>query len=223
MFFFTIVIILFLFCPLINAEKYYGITTGLHLSQLQNNDMDTSPFSLDTSYLKTINAGLLYGHSLSSFDYIQAELTYSIFGENVLDQGTDVNTYFNYIRFNLLYKIKLSTDKPMSLLFFVGPSVGFNTSAKIIRRNAGDDFEYVIKNAKQFDSAIMFGTGFSFLIGKVELQVEGRYLKSVSSILEDVQPRFERNSGFMANELSGKAWDWRNKVISIQLALTKNF
>jgi outer membrane protein with beta-barrel domain len=131
---------------------------------------------------------------LSEFFFFQPEILFSMKGAKFSYPGVDVTDHLNYIEVPVLIKFVLSNYGNTNPYALLGPSIGFNTSAKYkVEEHGGDDFEEKLDHIASTDVGIVFGLGFDIRI----IVVEARYTLGVTSI-DDSEHEYDIKNGVIS-------------------------
>jgi len=140
---------------------------------------------------------------------IQPEVYYSMKGAKQKASGdgfsVDAEIKLDYFEIPVLLKLliplKGSGVKPF---VFAGPSLAFNSTAKVKGESGGVSAEIDIKDdVTSTDFSLVFGGGIGFPVGKGELGFDARYILGLSTIDDTVDPDEIKNAVININVYYG--------------------
>jgi len=108
-----------------------------------------------------------------------------------LDFSQSIKTTLDYLEIPLLIRFSPATEGSIDPIFYAGPSLGFNVSAKLKSiTNGEEEIEDIRHQIEGFDLGIVVGAGVVFGEGRlryntVRYTVEGRFTTGYSDILVD--------------------------------------
>jgi len=100
----------------------------------------------------------------------------------------DISVNFNYIEIPLLLKATLPTGGKIKPSVYVGPALGFLTSAKVSAEGSSVDIKEYFDSV---DFGIVAGAGIGIEMEKGMLSFEARYERSMSSVAKKGALAFE--------------------------------
>jgi hypothetical protein len=140
-----------------NAQHRFFITGGLNLAKA-----DIVPaIDADFGKLTGFDGGMGAEFNISKHFAVQPELNYSMQGGKVESNGNALQIKLNYITVPVLAKLMPAEG----LGIFLGPQVGFLTSAK--SKYSGQKEQNAISELKQIDYMGVFGAEYRFRMGLV--------------------------------------------------------
>jgi hypothetical protein len=171
----------------------FGIKGGMTLANLTG---DTEGLDSKTGFMIGGFAAFPMGESMS----LQPEIYYVEKGAKETVQvgvgeavrNVDVKYKLNYIDIPILFKYTMAGEGAR-LHLLAGPSIGFNTTAKITAEGQEEDFKDFIKST---DFGLVFGAGVNFQ----KFLVEARYNLGLTNINDD--PEFPDDS------VKNSAWNF---------------
>ncbi len=185
------------------AQMQIGPRAGLNIANLAGDDADFLGESLDSR--TGFNGGIFFMYQFSDLFAIQPEAYYTMKGATLSINSVDLTISLDYIEVPVLLKlvipVKGSNIRPS---IFAGPSVGFNTTAKVKVEADGESEEEDIKeDVKSTDFGLVFGGGIGFMVGKNELGFDIRYILGLSSIDDSSDEVDLKNTAFSFNVYFG--------------------
>ena len=190
-----------LFITPLNAQMQIGPKAGLNIANAVGDD--ATFFGIDLESRTGFTGGIFFMFQFSSLIAIQPEAYYAMKGATLSGENSDITFSLDYIEVPVLLKLIIpvvgSNIRPS---VFAGPSVGFNTTAKIKIESDGESAEEDVKeDVKSTDFGLVFGGGIGIMIGKNELGFDIRYILGLSSL----------------DDTSSNADDIKNAVISFNM------
>ena len=170
-----------------------GLKAGLNIANVGGSDADNlvsedESISLDS---KTgFEGGIFFIYQFSNMFAIQPEVYYSMKGATYSEGGGELTLSLDYIEVPLLFKllipIQSSNVRPA---VFVGPSVGFNSTANVKIEFDGESDELDLKDeTTSTEFSLVFGGGVGFGVGNNEVGVEIRYILGLNSFDDSEDP-----------------------------------
>jgi len=180
--FFTVLITVLIICSTSYAQIQIGPKAGLNIANIGGDDSDFLGESLDSR--TGFSGGIFFMYQFNKFFAIQPEAYYSMKGATINIMGVDITLEFDYIEVPLLLKLIIPVEgSNIRPSIFAGPSVGFNTTAKISGEGNGQTVEQDLKDdTKSTDFSLAFGGGIGFMVGANELGFDVRYILGLSTI-----------------------------------------
>jgi len=192
---FTAFLILFLTITSMSfAQMQLGVKGGLNIANVGGSDADylvdeDVEISLDSR--TGFEGGLFFMYQFNKMFAIQPEAYYTMKGATYSEDQGELCLSLDYIEvpvlFKLLIPIQGSNIRPT---VFVGPSVGFNTTAKVTVEYNGDTILDVdLKDeTTSTEFCLVFGGGIGFGVGNNEVGVEIRYILGLNSFDDASDP-----------------------------------
>ncbi len=173
--FVLVIMVIFLVYPIhaqVSLKK--GFHAGLNIADLSGDDVLDNHESF-----KTANAGLFLQFKLLNLIALQPEINYTQRGA-VFKEGSITNTVkLDYVQIPVLLKIKFPILGILPTSIFGGPSIAFNTRAKVKTEGAGSSFQVDIKdNIKDVETGAVAGVGLEFGM----LMLDARYTVGLGTI-----------------------------------------
>ena len=198
----TLLFILAAFTSLSLAQIQIGPKAGLNIASIGGDDADQilNGQSLDS---KTgFAGGVFFMYQFSKMFAIQPEAYYTMKGATYKEDGGELTISLDYIEIPILMKLIIPIDDSnIRPSIFVGPVIGFNTTAKSKIEINGESFENDFKDdTKSTEFSLAFGGGIGFMVGKNELGADIRYILGLSTFDESSDP-----------------WDLKNNVINFNV------
>ena len=169
-----------LFITPLNAQMQIGPKAGLNIANFVGDDANF--FGIDFESRTGFTGGIFFMFQFSSLFAIQPEAYYTMKGATLSGENSDITWSLDYIEVPVLLKLIIpvvgSNIRPS---VFAGPSVGFNTTAKIKSESEEQDIK---EDVKSTDFGLVFGGGIGIMIGKNELGFDIRYILGLS-LLDD--------------------------------------
>lgn len=186
-----------LFITPLNAQMQIGPKAGLNIANAVGDD--ATIFGIDLESRTGFTGGIFFMFQFSSLFAIQPEAYYTMKGATLSGENSDITFSFDYIEVPVLLKLIIPVEgSNIRPSVFAGPSVGFNTTAKIKSESEEQDVKEDIKST---DFGLVFGGGIGIMIGKNELGFDIRYILGLSSL----------------DDTSSNADDIKNAVISFNM------
>ncbi len=185
-----------LFITPLNAQMQIGPKAGLNIANFVGDDANF--FGIDLESRTGFTGGIFFMFQFSSLFAIQPEAYYTMKGAILSGENSDITWSLDYIEVPVLLKLIIPVEgSNIRPSVFAGPSVGFNTTAKIKSESEEQDIK---EDVKSTDFGLVFGGGIGFMVGKNELGVDIRYILGLSSIDD-----------------SSEAFDLKNTAISFNV------
>lgn len=187
----TILFVSFMLVSLSYAQMQLGVKAGLNLANLSGDDIE------DTDARTGFAGGVFFMYQFSEMFAIQPEIYYTMKGATQKDviPGVDVEVKGDYIEIPVLLKLiiplKGSGVRPA---IFAGPSLSFNTSAKMKMEYLGTTVEEDMEDIKSTDFGLVFGAGIGFPVGNGELGFDARYILGLTT-LDDSADEYDVKNG----------------------------
>jgi len=181
--YFTLLLIVAAFTSVSFAQMQIGPKAGLNIANISGDDADNLiGESLDS---KTgFAGGVFFMYQFNKMFAIQPEVYYSMKGATYKEGGGEFTATLDYFEVPLLIKLIIPIEgSNVRPAIFVGPAVGFNSTAKVKFEFDGESEEMDIKDdVTSTDFSLIFGGGVGFMVGKNEIGVDIRYILGLSSI-----------------------------------------
>jgi len=168
--------LLTLFITPLNAQTQIGPKAGLNIANVVGDDAQF--FNQDLDSRTGFTGGIFFMHQFSNLFAIQPEAYYTMKGATLNRTSADITFSFDYIEVPVLLKLIIPVEgSNVRPSIFAGPSLGFNTTAKVkVEADTGESEEEDIKeDVKSTDIGLVFGAGIGIMIGKNELGFDIRY------------------------------------------------
>ena len=122
-------------------------------------------------------------YQFSDLFAIQPEAYYTMKGGSRDYNGANLTVSFDYIEVPFLLKLIIPVEgSNIRPSIFAGPSIGFNTTAKIKLEVNGESAEEDLEDVKSTDVSLAFGGGIGFMVGGNELGFDVRYILGLTTI-----------------------------------------
>ncbi len=186
----TILFVSFMLVSLSYAQMQLGVKAGLNLANLSGDDIE------DTDARTGFAGGVFFMYQFSEMFAIQPEVYYTMKGATQKDvfPGVDATIKGDYFEIPVLLKLIIplrgSGIKPA---IFAGPSLAFNTSAKIKIEADGESFEEDLEDIKSTDFGLVFGAGLGFPVGNGELGFDVRYILGLTTVDDSAEEADVKN------------------------------
>lgn len=162
------------------AQMQLGPKLGLNISNLHGNDAGESKSKLG------FTVGAFFNVKLNDYLAIQPEVYYTTKGAKdttIYDnQSYDYTFALEYVEIPLLVKVLIPLGSKIRSTIFVGPSIAFNSSAKVKTDVDGvileADYDYI----KSTELGLVLGAGIGFPMGKNEIGFDARYNLGLTTI-----------------------------------------
>jgi len=200
------------------TELHYGLKGGVDVSKLRGDFFD--PFLSDVSFDHQV--GFVFGGfvawQLNDIVALQPEFLWvrkTSEAEASLPEiglSQTIRPTLDYIEIPLLVRFSPTTEGSIDPIFYAGPSLGFNVSAKLkTRANGEEDVEDISNQIRGLDVGIVVGGGIIFGEGRlrystVRYMLEGRLTTGYTDILVD-------------EEAGGSAGNFKNSTFSIMAGI----
>lgn len=186
-----------LFITPLNAQMQIGPKAGLNIANFVGDDANF--FGKDFESRTGFTGGIFFMFQFSSLFAIQPEAYYTMKGATLSGENSDITFSLDYIEVPVLLKLIIPVEgSNIRPSVFAGPSVGFNTTAKIKSEFEEQDIK---EDVKSTDFGLVFGGGIGIMIGKNELGFDIRYILGLSSL----------------DDTSSNADDIKNAVINFNM------
>lgn len=163
-----------------NAQMHAGLKAGLNISDVVVNDLEDAPPNFDTKL--GMVGGVYFNYQFHKLFAVQPEVYYTMKGAKLKDDYNDMTLKLSYVEIPVVLQFIVPLkDSPVKPIVFVGPSVGFNLTAKTEHNDNGNIIDNK-DNTKSTEISLVFGGGVSLPIGKNEIGVDVRYNLGLSNI-----------------------------------------
>ncbi len=164
------------------AQMQIGPKAGLNIANAAGDDANI--FGLDLDSRTGFTGGVFFMYQFSNLFAIQPEAYYTMKGATLNTNGVDLTLSFDYIEVPVLLKLIIPIEgSNIRPSIFAGPSLSFNTTAKLKIEADGESEEEDLKDdVKSTDFGLVFGGGIGFMVGKNELGFDIRYILGLSTI-----------------------------------------
>jgi len=178
----SLIVLLTLFITPLNAQLQIGPKVGINIASVVGDDANF--FGMDLETRTAFSGGIFFIYQFSDLFAIQPEAYYTMKGATLKINGADLTFSFDYIEVPFLLKLIIPVEgSNIRPSIFAGPSIGFNTTAKITGEANGESDEHDLKdNTKSTDFSLALGGGIGFMVGGNELGFDVRYILGLSSI-----------------------------------------
>jgi hypothetical protein len=182
------------------AQMQIGPKAGLNIASIGGDDADQILEGQSLDSKTGFAGGVFFMYQFSNMFAIQPEAYYTMKGATYSESGADLTITLDYIEVPLLFKLLIPVEgsniKPS---VFVGPSIGFNMTAKAKVEFEGESEENDLKDdTESTEFSLAAGAGLGFMVGQNELGVDVRYILGLSTFDKSSDP-----------------WDLKNNVINI--------
>jgi len=186
----TVVMVLVLMSGTVFAGGLtFGFKGGINLANVTGDDVENNETKLcfgGGAFLNIPAIGLLS---------VQPELLFMMKGmEFTSGSFDDAGVRMSYIDIPILAKVSIPVPGAFSPNVFVGPSVGFNTSAEAY---IGSDDEDIKDQIKSTDFGLVFGGGFDYNLLVGQLTLDARYVLGLTSIDDTNDADDVKNTGIV--------------------------
>lgn len=176
------------------AQMQLGVKGGLNIANVGGSDADylvDEDVEINLDSRTGFEGGLFFMYQFNKMFAIQPEAYYTMKGATYSEDQGELCLSLDYIEvpvlFKLLIPIQGSNVRPT---VFVGPSVGFNTTAKVTIDYNGDTIlDLDLKDeTTSTEFCLVFGGGIGFGVGNNEVGVEVRYILGLNSFDDASDP-----------------------------------
>ena len=174
-----------------------GLKAGLNIANVGGSDADNlvdEDFDISLDSKTGFEGGLFFMYQFSKMFAIQPEAYYSMKGATYTEDEGELTLSLDYIEVPLLFKLLIpiqgSNVRPA---IFVGPSVGFNTTANVKVEYDGETIlDLDLKDeTTSTEFSLVFGGGVGFGVGNNEVGVEIRYILGLNSFDDASEDPFD--------------------------------
>jgi len=177
----SLTFLLTLFITPLNAQMQIGPKAGLNIANIVGDDANF--FGLDLDSRTGFTGGIFFMYQFSDLFAIQPEVYYTMKGATLSTNGADITFSIDYIEVPVLLKVIIPVEgSNIRPSIFAGPSLGFNTTAKLKVEADGESSEEDLEDINSTEFGLVFGGGVGIMIGKNELGLDIRYILGLSTI-----------------------------------------
>jgi len=179
-----------------------GLKAGVNFANVTGDDAD------GTNSKTGFAGGIFFMYQFSSLFAIQPEAYYSMKGatdeQALFGETAELTVSLDYFEVPILFKVLIPIENsPIRPSIFVGPYVGFNTTAKAKLEYMGESEEEDVEDVNPTDIGLVFGAGIGFPVGQNEAGVDFRYNMGLTTI-DNSDDEFDiKNSVFNINAYFG--------------------
>jgi hypothetical protein len=196
LFLLSLIVVLALLITPLNAQVkiQIGPKAGVNIASFSGDDATINGQSLDSKV--GFGGGLFAMFQFGNIFAVQPEIYYTMKGASTTINSVDVSFNFDYIEVPLLLKVIIPVQGAnVRPSVFVGPVLGFNSTAEVEGEGGGqsatEDISEVVQDT---DFGLAFGGGIGFLVGGHELGVDVRYILGLKSWDDSVANDDVKNS-----------------------------
>lgn len=208
----TLLILFLTFTSLSFAQNHsmqIGPKAGVNFANLGGDEADDL-FGESTNSRTGFNGGLFFMYQFNKMFAIQPEGYYTMKGATADIMGADFTLMLDYIEIPLLFKFLIPVEgSSIKPAIYAGPSVGFNTTAKLKGEYQGESEEEDVKdNVESTEFCLAFGGSLGFMVGNNEVGIDVRYSLGLSSWFKmaDMDEEFNEDVDLKNNVLSINAY-----------------
>ncbi len=177
----SLTFLLTLFITPLNAQMQIGPKAGLNIANIVGDDANF--FGLDLDSRTGFTGGIFFMYQFSDLFAIQPEVYYTMKGATSNIGGIDITFSIDYIEVPVLLKVIIPVEgSNIRPSIFAGPSLGFNSTAKLKIEADGESAEEDLEDIKSTEFGLVFGGGLGFIIGKNELGFDIRYILGLTTL-----------------------------------------
>jgi hypothetical protein len=201
---FTVLLVFAALTSISLAQMQIGLKAGLNIANVGGDDADEL-FEQSPDSRTGFNGGLFFMYQFNNLFAIQPEAYYTMKGATSDLMGVDLTLKLDYVEIPVLFKVVIPAEgtsiKPS---IFVGPSLGFNTGAKLKGEDQDQSAEVDIDSlVTSTDFSLVFGGGIGFMIGNNELGVDIRYNLGLTTWDDEDDPYDVKNNVLSFNAYFG--------------------
>lgn len=151
-----------------------GVKAGINISNLYGDDVNSPDSKVG------FVAGGFVSIGVSELFAVQPEIFYSQKGAKDTVADTEITTRLDYIEIPVLAKLSFPTESTVTPVFFAGPAVGIEASAKA--KSDGDEAD--IEDTKSTEFGLVVGGGAQLAVGDAggAVTADVRYVLGLTSI-----------------------------------------
>lgn len=197
-FFISLTIFITLFTSQLNAQLQIGPKAGLNFANVVGDDAHF--FGRNVEMRTAFSGGIYFMYQFSNLFAIQPEANYTMKGATLDVSDADITFSLNYIEVPLLLKLIIPVEgSDINPSIFAGPSISFNTTAKVTVEANGESMEEDLEDVESTDLSLVFGGGIGFMIDKNEIGFDVRYILGLSSLDDSPNPDDVKNTVIAIN------------------------
>jgi len=179
-----------------------GLKAGVNFSNLVGDDVEGAESKTGFA------GGLFFMYQFNKLFAIQPEAYYTMKGatdeQTFAGETAELTLSLDYIEIPILFKVLIPIENsPIRPSVFVGPYVGFNSTAKAKLEYMGQSEEDDIEDVKSTEFGLVFGAGLGFPVGQNELGVDFRYELGLTTLDDSAEEADIKNSVFNINAYFG--------------------
>jgi hypothetical protein len=199
---FTLLLVFAAFTSISLAQMQIGPKAGVNFSTLIGDDAEGS------ESLTGFTGGIFFMYQFNKMFAIQPEAYYTMKGatDSETFEGETIEATFSldYIEIPILFKFLIPMENSsIAPSLFVGPYIGFNTTAKIKLEYLGQSMEDDYEDVNPTDIGLVFGTGLGIPVGQNELGFDFRYILGLTSVDDSAEEVDIKNSVININAYFG--------------------
>ncbi|MBT8386331.1 MAG: PorT family protein [Ignavibacteria bacterium] len=183
LFLLSTIVTLALFITQLNAQVkiQIGPKAGINIASITGDDATFNGQTLDSKF--GFGGGIFAMFQFGNIIAIQPEIYYSMKGATTTFNNIDVTFSLDYVEAAILLKAVIPVQGAnIRPAVFVGPVLGFNTTAEVKGEGNGQSAtEDISDEIQSTDFSLTFGGGIGFLIGMHEIGLDVRYILGLKS------------------------------------------
>ena len=196
LFLLSFIVVLTLFIAPLNAQLQIqiGPKAGISIASVGGDDSDAFlGESLDSRF--GFGGGIFVMFQFGNIFAVQPEVYYSMKGATWTQNSVDLTLALDYMEVPVLLKVIIPVEgSSVRPSIFVGPVLGFNTTAEIegegSSQTASEDVSDFVQST---DFSLVFGGGLGIMVGMHELGFDIRYNLGLKSF-DDSSGNFDINN-----------------------------
>ena len=179
-----------------------GLKAGVNFANVVGDDVEGAESKTGFA------GGLFFMYQFNKLFAIQPEAYYIMKGatdeQTLAGETAEVTLSLDYIEIPILFKVLIPIENsPIRPSVFVGPYVGFNSTAKAKLEYMGQSVEDDIEDIKSTEFGLVFGAGLGFPVGTNEVGVDFRYGLGLTTLDDSAENADIKNSVFNINAYFG--------------------
>jgi len=179
-----------------------GLKAGVNFANVVGDDVEGAESKTGFA------GGLFFMYQFNKLFAIQPEAYYTMKGatdeQTLAGETAEVTLSLDYIEIPILFKVLIPIENsPIRPSVFVGPYVGFNSTAKAKLEYMGQSVEDDIEDIKSTEFGLVFGAGLGFPVGTNEVGVDFRYGLGLTTLDDSAENADIKNSVFNINAYFG--------------------
>jgi len=179
-----------------------GLKAGVNFANVVGDDVEGAESKTGFA------GGLFFMYQFNKLFTIQPEAYYTMKGatdeQTLAGETAEVTLSLDYIEIPILFKVLIPIENsPIRPSVFVGPYVGFNSTAKAKLEYMGQSVEDDIEDIKSTEFGLVFGAGLGFPVGTNEVGVDFRYGLGLTTLDDSAENADIKNSVFNINAYFG--------------------